>query len=377
MNSILHHALDWAQAAIAAAALTFAAASSAQAQIDITDVLGRHVTLEKPAEKVMLGFYFEDYIAITGPTAIDRLKAVSLNYWKGYRPAQYDAYLKTFPKIAELVDVGDADAGTLSAEKIIAARPDVVILSAGQYKYLGSAAQTIEQVGIPLVVVDYNAETVEKHVASTLIIGQVMGTEDRAQKLADQYKNKIADTIARVEKASKATKPKVYVELGQKGAGEYGNTYGSGMWAGTIDLAGGQNIAAGQVASWGPLNPEYVISSKPDAIFLSASEWVSLPSSILLGFGVPEETTRKRAAPYLQRAGWQDFPAVKNGEVYVIYHGGNRTIYDYAYLRYMAKALYPDVFADVDPQAELKTYYDAYLPIKLDDTFMLKIGTKK
>ncbi|WJH41688.1 ABC transporter substrate-binding protein [Aliirhizobium terrae] len=376
MNSIVHRALGWAQAAIAAAALTFAAASSAQAQIDITDVLGRHVTLEKPAEKVMLGFYFEDYIAITGPSAIDRLKAVSLNYWKGYRPAQYDAYLKAFPKIADLVDVGDADAGTLSAEKIIAARPDVVILSAGQYKYLGAAAQTIEQVGIPLVVVDYNAQTVEKHVASTLIIGQVMGTEDRAQKLADQYKDKIADTIARVEKASKAIKPKVYVELGQKGAAEYGNTYGSGMWAGTIDLAGGQNIAAGQVASWGPLNPEYVISSKPDAIFLSASEWVSLPNSILAGFGIPEETTRERAAPYLQRAGWQDLPAVRNGEVYVIYHGGNRTIYDYAYLRYMAKALYPDAFADVDPQAELKAYYDAYLPIRLDGTFMLKIGNK-
>lgn len=375
MNSFVHRALGWARTAFAAAAFTLAISSNAHAQIDITDVLGRHVTLEKSAEKVMLGFYFEDYIAITGPTAIDRLKAVSLNYWKGYRPAQYDAYVKAFPKIAGLVDVGDADAGTMSAEKIIAARPDVVILSAGQYKYLGAAAQTIEQVGIPLVVVDYNAQTVEKHVASTLIIGQVMGTEERAEKLANQYKEMITDTVSRVAKAT--SKPKVYVELGQKGASEYGNTYGSGMWAGTIDLAGGQNIAAGQIASWGPLNPEYVISAKPDAIFLSASEWVSLPNSILLGFGIPAETTLERAAPYLQRAGWQDLPAVKNGEVYVIYHGGNRTIYDYSYLRYMAKALHPDAFADVDPQAELKAYYDAYLPIRLDGTFMLKIGEKK
>lgn len=377
MNSIVHRALGWAQAAIAAAALTFTAASSAQAQIDITDVLGRHVTLEKPAEKVMLGFYFEDYIAITGPTAIDRLKAISLTYWKGYRPLQYETYLKAFPKIADLVDVGDVDAGTMSAEKIIASRPDVVILSAGQYQYLGAAAHTIEQVGIPLVVVDYNAQTVEKHVASTLIIGQVMGTEDRAHKLADQYKAKIADTLARVEKATKDVKPNVYVELGQKGAGEYGNSYGAGMWAGTIDLAGGRNIAAGQIPGPGPLNPEYVLSSKPDAIFLAASEWVSLPSSILLGFGIPVETTRERAAPYLKRAGWQDLPAVKNGNVHVIYHGGNRTIYDYAYLRYMAKALHPEAFADVDPEAELKAYYETYLPIALDGTFMLKIGEKK
>lgn len=123
MNSPVHCALGWARTALVAAACTLVISSTAHAKIDITDVLGRNVTLEKPAEKVMLGFYFEDYIAITGPSAIDRLKAVSLNYWKGYRPAQYDAYVKAFPKIADLVDVGDTDAGTLSAEKIIAARP--------------------------------------------------------------------------------------------------------------------------------------------------------------------------------------------------------------------------------------------------------------
>lgn len=48
------------KATLAAAALTFAAVSSAQGQIDFADVLGRHVSLEKPAEKVRLGFFFED-----------------------------------------------------------------------------------------------------------------------------------------------------------------------------------------------------------------------------------------------------------------------------------------------------------------------------
>lgn len=353
------------------------AVSAAHADIDITDVRGRHITLEKPAEHVMLGFYFEDYIAITGPTAIDRLKAISLTYWKGYRPQQYAAYLKTFPKIADLIDVGDPDAGTMSAEKIIAARPDVVILSDGQYQYLGAAAATIEQVGIPLVVVDYNAQTVEKHVASTLIIGKVMGTEDRAQKLAALYQEKVADTQKRVADATKGEKPKVYVELGQKGAGEYGNTYGKGMWAGVIDKAGGLNIAAGQVASYGPLNPEYVLSSKPDAIFITGSEWTSLPDAVLMGFGISPDVTRARALPFLKRAGWQDLPAVQNDEVYAIYHGGTRTLYDYAFLRFIAKTLYPAAFQDVDPQAELEDYYKQFLPVKLDGTFMMRIGQPK
>lgn len=349
-------------------------ATNAQAAIDITDVRGRHVTLDKPAEHVMLGFYFEDYMAITGPTAIDRLKAISLNYWKGYRPGQYAAYLKAFPEIAKLIDVGDADAGTLSAEKIIAARPDVVILSDGQYQYLGASAATIDQAGIPVVVVDYNAQTVEKHVASTLIIGKVMGTEDRAEKLVELYKGKVADTLARIKAASAAGKPKVYVELGQKGADEYGNTYGKGMWAGVIDAAGGSNIAVGQVGSYGPLNPEYILSAKPDAIFIAGSEWQTVPGAVLMGFGVSPDMTQARAAPYLKRPGWRDLPAVRNSNVYAIYHGGTRTLYDFAFLRYIGKALYPDAFKDVDPLAELDAYYRDFLPVKPEGTFMMRIG---
>lgn len=377
MFNLIRQAARLAKAAVFCTAITLVATSTAKAEIKITDVLGRQITLDKPAQQVMLGFYFEDYIAITGPTAIDRLKAISLNYWKGYRPQQYDAYVKIAPRIADLVDVGDADAGTMSAEKIIASRPDVVILSAGQYKYLGAAAQTIERIGIPLVVVDYNAQTVEKHVASTLIIGQVMGAEKRAAELAEQYKTKVADTLARVAKVAAAEKPKVYFELGQKGAAEFGNTYGQGMWAGVIDAAGGRNIASGQIASWGPLNPEYVLSSKPDAIFITGSEWISLPSAVLMGFGIPDETTRKRAEPYLERAGWQDLPALRNGEVHAIYHGGTRTLYDFAFLRYVAKVLYPDAFSDVDPQAELEAYYREYLPVSPAGTFMLKLGARK
>jgi ABC-type Fe3+-hydroxamate transport system substrate-binding protein len=374
MSKIIRRAVGLAKSLLLSVVLTSSALSAALADIQVTDILGRQVILKDPAKRVVLGFYFEDFIAITGPTAIDRLKGISLNYWKGYRPGQYSAYLKQYPKMADLLDVGDADAGTLSVEKIIAARPDAVILSTGQYQYLGSAAQTIEQLGIPLVIVDYNAQTVEKHVASTLIIGKVMGAEERANKLADQYKAEVADTLDRVAKASNGKKPKVYVELGQKGPGEFGNTYGSGMWAGVVDAAGGLNIAKGQIANWGPLSPEYVLSSKPDAIFITGSEWTSMPGAVLMGFGTSSDTTQARAAPYLKRSGWSDLPAVKDGQVHAIYHGGTRTLYDYAFLRYMAKVLYPSAFIDVDPQAELGAYYREFLPVSPTGTFMLKIG---
>ena len=350
-------------------------ASLAHAEVRVTDVLGRTVTLPKPAERVMLGFFFEDFLAIAGPGAVDKLRAVSLFYWQGYRPKQYEAYLAALPKIGGLIDVGDVDNSTLSAEKIVAARPDVAILAASQYEYLGASAATIEAVGIPIVVVDYNAQTVEKHVASTLAIGQVMGTEDRAKRLADDYRAKVADTLARVRKAG-APRKKVYVELGQKGPAETDNSYGKGMWAGVLDMAGGLNIAAGQIANWGPLSPEYVLASKPDAIFVAGSEWTTRPNAVLLGFGIDPALTRARLRPYLDRPGWASLPAVRDGHVYAIYHGGTRTLSDYVYLRFIAKVLYPEAFRDVDPQAELSAYYAQNLPVRADGTFMLRLETR-
>lgn len=345
---------------------------AARAEVHVTDVLGRAITLAKPATRVMLGFYFEDYLAISGPGGADCLRAVSLFYWKGYRPLQYAAYVKALPRIADAVDVGDVDNGTLSAERIVAAGPDVAILSAGQYQYLGAAAATIEAAGIPIVVVDYNAQTVDKHVASTLAIGQVMGTEDRARALADHYRALVADTERRVA-ADGGTRPKTYVELGQKGAAEPGNSYGKGMWAGTVEGAGGDNIAAGHIGAYAPLSPEYVLAAKPQVIFVTGSEWTMQPGALLMGFGIDADTTRARLRPFVDRPGWRELPAVKDGDVYALYHGGVRSLDDTAYLRFMAKALHPAAFADVDPLAELRRFYADWLPVKLDGTFMLRL----
>lgn len=162
----------------------------------------------------------------------------------------------------------------------------------------------------------------------------------------------------------------VYVELGSKGGAEYGNSYGSGMWGGVIELAGSHNIAAGKVENWGPLNLEYVIASNPDAIFLAGSYWVSKPKAVLMGFGVDIAETRARMQPYTNRAGWSKINAVQNGNVHAVYHGGARTLHDFAYLQYIAKVLYPDAFSDVNPQANLEAHYAKYLPIAAEGTFM-------
>lgn len=343
---------------------------TALADIRVTDVMGREVVLPKPAERVVLGFYYEDYLAVVGPGALDKVVALSLSPWKDWRPRQFAAYETVLPTLSAIPDIGNTEDGTFSVERVIAARPDLVILAAWSYEALGEGVRQIEAAGIPVVTLDYNAQTVEKHVLSTEVLGKVMGAEDRAQRLAAHYRAAMSDIEERIDNAG-PTHKKVYVELAQQGPSEIGNSYGDSMWGELIERLGGTNIAKGQIGNWGPLRPEYVLTEKPDLIFLAGSEWLNKPQAVSVGFLADPVVTRERIGAYLARPGWHDLPAVGKGGVHAIYHGGSRTLSDYIYAQYIAKQLYPDAFGDVDPAENLRRYYQTWLPIQADGVFVL------
>ena len=359
-------------AALAALAGAIAVAP-ASADIKVTDVMGRERVFKEPAQRVLLGFYFEDFLAITGPGAYDRVVAINKAAWHNWRNSQWKTYTKAIPRIKELVDIGGTEGNAFSLEKAISVKPDVAILPVWMIKSMGEMIDRLEAAGIPVIAADYNAQTVEKHVASTLAIGAVMGSLDRAKKLAEEYKAAVADVQARVAKAQKAgaAKKRVYVEMGHKGPGEYDASYGDGnMWGGIITTAGGDNIASGIVKHRGPMNPEMVLAKNPQVILIPGSYWIRGDNAVVMGFGIKESQTKERLAAYKARNGWPNLDAVKANEMHAVYHGGARTLYDYAFLQYIGKVLYPEAFADVDPKETHRRFYERYLPIAAEGSFL-------
>ncbi|MEO0568626.1 MAG: ABC transporter substrate-binding protein [Pseudomonadota bacterium] len=356
--------------ALVGAALALPLPALAGTQI-VTDALGRSVEVPEKAERILLGFYFEDTFAVGGADVYDRVVGISKDAWAGWRSLQWDAYVKAVPRIDEIADVGEVDAGTFSLEAALATKPDVAIFAAWQFDALGEAIGRIEAAGVPVVILDYNAQEVEKHVTSTIALGAILGEPERAKELADTYANAHADVQARVAKA--AAQPKVYVELGRKGAEEIDNSYGNTMWGKLVTTAGGENIAEGQIAKWGPLSPEYVLAQNPEVVFFAGSGWLSREKAVVMGPGVDTALTHDRMRPYLGRSGWDSIEAVKDGEVHGLYHGGARTLYDFAFLQYIAKTLHPELFEDVDPQANLDAFFATYMPIEFNGTYMTQL----
>ena len=341
--------------------------------LDVTDALGRKVKINTPVQRVVVNFNYEEFTAIAGKDNWTKVVGISRAPWEGWRPVIFKRYSAVIPNLQAMPDVGNSDDGNFSAEKVIALKPDVLFIAEWTYKALQTAREQIEAAGIPIVVIDYNAQILERHIASTRAIGKVMGTEQRAEELAKLYEREYNNVLVRVAKAG-GTRKKVYVELGQAGPETVGNSYSGTMWGKLVTTLGADNLADGKLPGpWGPINAEAVLAENPDLIFIAGSSWINKPKAVKTGYEATTEITRQSLAPYAQRAGWANIKAVKTGEVHAIEHGLCRTLFDFVAMQYIAKRLYPDAFRDVDPDASLRAYHDKYLPVAYSGIWMLPL----
>ena len=338
----------------AALALPWLAAMPARPRaaqaIALQDGIGRTVRLPGPAERIVLGFNFEEFTAIGGASGRERVVGYARSQWSSNRATGFARYAAAIPRLATLPDIGNNEAGNFSVESIVALRPDLLILPEVWLAPLRQQIGQIEALGIPVMVIDYNAQIPERHVASTLAIGAATGQSERARELAELYRSRLADIQRRVTSADRR---RVYIELGMGGAGAVGNTYWKAMWGRILDLVGADNIAAGRIAGgWGPMSPEYVLAADPDMIVIAGSSWLGYPEAVLTGYGTDVAVTRARLAPYAGRPGWQGLKAIRTGELHAVEHGLCRALFDYTAMQYLAGQLFPDRFMDIDPVAE-------------------------
>ena len=339
----------------------------------IADAIGRTVPVAAPPERIVVGFNFEEFTAVGGVAAWGKVVGMSKTLWSEWRPSIFKRYSAVIPNLADMPDVGNTEDGNFSLEKVLALKPDMVLMAEWSFNNLTQEVAKLGALGIPVVVIDYNAEIPARHVASTLALGVVTGQQERAKELADLYMAKLGDIQKR---AQGAAAKKVYFELGQGGAGVVGNTYWKSMWGRILDHIGADNIAAGHLAGaggWGPLNPEFVLAANPDAIFIAGSSWVKSPNAVITGFDADIATTRARLAPYAKRQGWEGLTAIRNGDLYAIEHGLCRALFDYTATYYIAKALHPDRYADIDPVEELRRYHERFLPVKFEGCWMARL----
>ena len=345
----------------------------APATIEVTDMKGRTVTLPADIQRVVVTFNMEEYFAVAGDEGIDKLVGWSHKYWEGRRQDAYDAFTAVYPQLAEIPDVGYN--GDISIEAIISLQPDVVLASStgANYNALEPAFENLSAAGIECVFFDFHKQTVETHCQSVQLLGKILGQEDRANEIADFYTRQMAVVTDRLADLPDEARPRVYMEFSM-GPGEFGNTWSEQMWGALIRTCGGTNIAAGMEGASVEIAPEQIISSNPEVIILACSPRSDVSDNVVLGYGADEILAHAHLESYKGRPGWSNLDAVRNNRMGGLYHDLSRHIFDFAGAQFLAKQIQPELFADIDPEAELAEFFDLYMPVDLDGVWTISLN---
>jgi iron complex transport system substrate-binding protein len=338
-------------------------------KLTVLDLFDRTVTINKPVERMVLTFGFEEPIAVMGEDIFDKIVGWNRGYWENRRQWIWEKYTSAIPEIDDIPDVGYPSKGTLNIEKVVVLEPNVVIMSGFEYKY-DDVWKKLEQAGIPTIFVDYHAETLEKHTKSTLMLGYVFDKEERAQELMDFYTEQIDMVYSRMDEIEDKTKPKVYIERSAGMPPTWATYDPKSIWGVLIKNAGGINIAEEGTKT---ISPEKVLDANPDVIIIAGKYNPKQPGVVKLGYYADIEESRELLKAYVDRPGWDTLRAIKNQRVYAVHHGLPRHICDFVALQYLAKSCYPDVFDDLDPEENFKEFHERFLPVDYSGVWMLSI----
>mgnify|MGYP004453975579 CR=1 FL=1 len=349
----------------------------------ITDVMGREVTFDKQPETFVVANYIFNFMLVGGGDSLDKVIGLTMDGWEDTRYGEYTVLTEAFPKIKEMKSIGGYHDDVLNQELILELNPDCLLINRSQYTENEVSIGNWEKAGIKVVVLDYHKMILENDVNSTTILGKLLGKEEIAQELCENYENGInmvQERIAELPEEEKGTS--VYVELGNVGVGEIGNSYEGCLWGAILDNIGATNIANGCLPDgYGPLDAEYILEKDPEIIIIGGSIWAGDTNNdqMRMGLTISEDLAQERLAGFAARAQWKNMQAVKNGEIYGVDHGSLRNILDYTFTEYLAKIVYPDAFEDIDPATEYQEVLDKYLPeiSGCDATFMIKLDQSK
>ncbi|MGJ7545902.1 ABC transporter substrate-binding protein [Variovorax sp. LT1R16] len=283
-------------------------------------------------------------------------------------PDTYAAYLRKFPRIAELPQFGGFEDGTFDLELAISLKPDVILMNIESERATEDAryAQRLQAVGIPIVYVDFRHYPVENTEPTIRLLGQLMGKDARAQAFIDFRQAQIR-RVTDVIQAAAPPRPRVFIERIGGYTEDCCLSFGNENFGKFLEMAGGLNLAGKIIrGTFGQLNPEQVLASDPEQVIVTSANWEAfVPKGPWIGVGPGadlDEATRKLRG-FTRRAAYAGTTAQRKGAFHAIWHQFYNSPYDFVAIQQLARWLHPDLFADLDADATFREFHRRFLPV--------------
>ena len=339
-----------------------AAPSEAPSEITVTDMIGRELTVTPGsytrvvcigAGALRMYSYIGDVSLLCGVEDIDNLTLEE-------RPKMFDSvarpYVLAYGDVFSTLPscgVGGPNAQAAEAEKILSCNPDIVI---SEYEEVEKEDALQEQLGVPVVTLKSGPNGVfdDAFSQSMTLLGQIFGEEEKAEALVSFIAAETAEIAERTASIADEDKPAVYV-------------CGLGNWGTTNHLMTSQTYASFEVA-----NIRNVVTD------LGANGVQPIEEEKFVALGadmdiiVMDAAAVKNIKPLYQEdpTMFDSCKAWQTGEVYLeMAYNAYYTNYEIALINtwFIAKSVYPDLFADVDITAKTNEITSAFLGKELAD----------
>ncbi len=281
-------------------------ATPTSAALTLTDGLGREISLNEPAQKIVS----------LAPSNTEILFAIGA----GSQVVGRDN-LSDYPaEAANVTDIG-SPFEALSTELIVSLEPDLVLAAeintAEQVKQLEDLGLTVYYLKNPL--------TIEEMYGNLEIVAQMTGHETETATLIESLKARVAAVDEKI--APLSSRPSVFYEMDGSDPGKPWTAGKDTFITQLIERAGGYNIAS-DIDSYAQLSLEQVVAADPNFIILGDAAYGITPESIA------------------SRPGWENLSAVKNNQIFpfddnLVSRPGPRLV---DALEELAKLLRPELF---------------------------------
>lgn len=275
--------------------------------VTITDDANRKVTIEEEPETIVSIQASNTEIAFAlgvGDKLIGR--------------SDYDNYPEEALKIEK---VGGQD---INAELVLSLLPDVALVTDYHYKTHPDVLKKFEEAGIDVVVV--GSATSFKDVYENIeMIGEATGTKTEAEEIVTDMKERLQ---AIKDKAADSIKDKKKVWVEVSPAPDIFTTGKNTFMHEMLESIQAVNAAEDQ-EGWVKMTEEEIVKLDPEVIITTYGYYIDNPT-----------------AEVLNREGWTEVPAVKNGKVFdvdndTVTRPGPRLIEG---VETLAELIYPDIF---------------------------------
>lgn len=278
----------------------------------ITDAAGRQVVLDKKPERVVaLNPSYLNMIDAVGGTIVGRATS---------KLAKLPESMQSVPEIGFVYNI--------NMESLVGLKPDLVLAGKNQHDKFVPLMESNN-----IKVIELDAKTYDDVKNTVKMLGDIYGTQEKAEQecaLLDKEIKAVREKIPQEKKRiviMHATASSVTVE-------------GKKSIAGCVsDMLGFENVAykaLGNKSEKTPYSMEALVEQNPEVIFITF-------------MGNTDEIENRLRSDFKNNPAWASLDAVKEGRVYVLPEEMfllNPGLAYPAAVKYMAKQVYPEVFAN-------------------------------